>query len=797
MEKWNVVYDRWIPRHQPLREALTALGNGYLVTRGAAEEMSAGGVHYPGTYLAGGYNRAESRIAGREIENEDLVNWPNWLLLKFRLKDGKWFDCDKIEILHYHHELDMFRGILERTIRFRDKEERVTILRSRRILAMHDPHLAAIQWEITPENWSGEIHIHSALDGTVRNEGVERYRKLESEHLEPLETGHFSHDSMLLLVRTRQSWVKMCQACRTRLYMEGREVSTIRINREEGGYVAQDMDVEIEQGKPLVVEKVVGINTSRDRAISEPVLASRKKVSRAGKFSDILSLHKQAWKRLWHRCDMRLGERYESQVILRLHIFHLLQTASFNTIDLDVGIPSRGWHGEAYRGHIFWDELFIFPFLNYRIPELTRSLLLYRYRRLDEARYAAREAGFRGAMFPWQSGSDGREESQVLHLNPMSGKWNPDNSHLQRHVNAAIVYNVWKYFEITRDMEFLSFFGAELILSIALFWSSKAVFNRERERYGIRRVVGPDEYHTQYPGSDQPGLNNNAYTNVMAVWCLNCATEALNELDQDRRRELKDVLDIDEKEIERWRDISRRMYIPFMDEGLIAQFEGYQDLEEFDWKGYRKKYKDIQRLDRILKSEGDTPNRYRASKQADVLMLFYLFSAEELEELFSGMGYDFEPEWIPRNIEYYQNRSSNGSSLSRLVFSWVLSRSDRERSWSLFKEALVSDYRDIQGGTTPEGIHLGAMSGTVDMIQRCYTGLHTWEDVLYINPDLPRELKNIHIRIRYRGLWIRVHCCHDQLKINIEEGWTRKVKIGCQGRIYTFESGDEHTFSLE
>ena len=155
-----------------------------------------------------------------------------------------------------------------------------------------------------------------------------------------------------------------------------------------------------------------------------------------------------------------LSDSQRSQMILRLHIFHLLQTVSRNSIDLDIGVPARGWHGEAYRGHIFWDELFIFPYLNLRIPILTSSLLLYRYRRLNRARLAAQGEGMRGALYPWQSGSNGREETQQLHLNPKSGRWLPDNSHLQRHLNAAIAYNVWQYFKATGDREFLSTYGA-------------------------------------------------------------------------------------------------------------------------------------------------------------------------------------------------------------------------------------------------------------------------------------------------------------------------------------------------
>ena len=158
-------------------------------------------------------------------------------------------------------------------------------------------------------------------------------------------------------------------------------------------------------------------------------------------------------------------------MILRLHIFHLLQTVSPNTVDMDAGVPARGLHGEAYRGHIFWDELFILPYLNFHFPEISRELLLYRYRRLGAARRLAREAGHRGAMYPWQSGSDGREESQVLHLNPRSGRWTPDNTALQRHVSLAIAYNVWRYWQTTEDRGVMAAHCTEMLVEIARFWA--------------------------------------------------------------------------------------------------------------------------------------------------------------------------------------------------------------------------------------------------------------------------------------------------------------------------------------
>src|SRR5690606_1172684 len=173
-------------------------------------------------------------------------------------------------------------------------------------------------------------------------------------------------------------------------------------------------------------------------------------------------------------------------------------------------------------------------------PEITRALLMYRYRRLPAARRAARESGCRGAMFPWQSGSDGREESAIVHLNPRSGRWIPDETYLQRHVNAAIAYNVWKYFEATCDIEYLATYGAEILLEIALFFSTLATFDPHDGRYHLRNVVGPDEYHTRDPNRPGPGVDDNAYTNVMAAWTLRVALTALETLPAERRRELEE-----------------------------------------------------------------------------------------------------------------------------------------------------------------------------------------------------------------------------------------------------------------
>jgi trehalose/maltose hydrolase-like predicted phosphorylase len=797
MTDWTNVYDEYDPELQNLHEALCTLGNGYFATRGAAEEATADEINYPGTYIHGGFNRRKTEISGRVIENEDLVNWPNWLVIKFKHDNTDWFNLNDVDVLSYEKILDIKKGILSRTVRFRDDEGRESEIKSKRIVHMDNPHLAAIHWTLTPLNWSGAIKIHSAIDGTVVNGNVERYSDLNGDHLNPLYTREVSDDGILLTVETKQSKIQMAQAARTRVYSDSNAKNLDRSLKQLSGYIAHEFNVDCTENKSIRVEKIVSLYTSKDFGITEASQEAENAINRAGTFDELLQSHVRAWEKNWNRFDIIIRGDSEAQRVLRLHIFHLMQTASKNTIDLDAGIPARGLHGEAYRGHIFWDELFIFPFLNLHIPELARSVKMYRFRRLREAEIAAKEAGYAGAMFPWQSGSNGREESQELHLNPKSGEWVPDNTHLQRHVNHAIAYNIWSYYQATDDMEFMTFYGSKIILKIALFLSSLTEFNEERDRYEIRHVVGPDEFHTQYPDSDKLGLNNNAYTNIMTVWVLKKAMETMTLLDEYRTRELRNDLHIDDSELNRWMDITEKMFVPFHEEHIISQFEGYDDLEEFDWAGYEEKYDDIQRLDRILGAEGDSPNRYKASKQADLVMLFYLFPSEEVVDILQNLGYDFEPEHIPDNINYYLARTSHGSTLSRLVHSWVVARSDRQKSWDLFREALMSDFKDIQGGTTEEGIHLGAMAGTVDLVQRCYTGLSVRNDVLWLDPVLPEEVSCMNLRIRYRGHWIQLEVHQDQLDIEFLRGWSSEVNIGVKGHIHTFKQGESRSFPLQ
>ena len=797
MDGFLLTYDGFEPESEGLREALTSTGNGYLCARGAAEWEEADGVHYPGTYVHGGYNRETTILSSVPVLNEDLVNMPNWLVLQLRIEGGDAIRLADVDLLGYRHELDIRYATVVRHVRFRDLNGRETTLRSRRFVSMGDPHHAGIEWTLVPENWSGRVEVVTAIDGRVSNGGVARYRQLEGRHLNPVSPRTFGSEVVALKAETRQSNLYISHAARTRVFAADQCLQVERKLYQVEDYIQQVLAFGVQQGTATRVEKMVAFYTSRDPAVSDTLVRAARSAARHADFAAAFERHTVAWDELWQVCDMRVSGDESVQQLLRLHIAHVLQVCSRHTADLDAGMPARGLNGEAYRGHVFWDEIYAFPFFNVRLPEVTRGLLMYRYRRMGEARAAAHEAGFRGAMFPWQSGSEGIEETQLVHLNPVSGLWEPDLSRNQRHVNAAIFYNIWHYFQTTHDQAFLRDYGAEMMLEITRFWASIAHFNPERERYEIHGVMGPDEFHDKYPDALQGGLRNNAYTNVLVAWLCGIAGQLLPLLPASRAKALRMRLGIGDDELAVWQDMSRRMFIPFLGDGIISQFEGYEDLEELDWDAYRAKYGNIQRLDRILRAEGKDPNRYKVTKQADTVMLFFLFRQDELREIFGRLGYDYRADTVTRNVEYYDRRTSHGSTLSFVTHAGVLATIDPESSWDRFLVALHSDADDIQGGTTKEGIHMGVMSGTLDLVQRNYVGAHVYDDVLHFDPQLPGRLDSLSFSMQFRETPIQVTLTGDHLTLAVHpEGASRPVRVAVRDDARELCPGDQTVFEL-
>lgn len=795
-DNWLLCYDRYIPEEQRTRESLCALGNGYLCTRGAFCESRDSSWHYPGTYLAGGYNRLVTEISGKFVENEDLVNMPNWLYLSFRTADGDWFDIDEVEIRSFRQCLDMKCGTLSSELHFSDQNGRESLIRHHRFVHMGKPHIAAFRWSLKALNWNGSLEIRSGIDGKVENTGVERYRSLQHHHLQYLSSGASSEDALYLKMQTCQSGLQIAMAVRNTLRHEDSSLCRGDLHDSGDGLIFHHFDLCLVQGESVTLDKTLACYHSRDTGISECELAARDTLAHADDFRCLLTEHEMAWKlyREHFSLDCETEEMaggFRVPQVLRLHLFHLLQTLSENSCDLDVGAPARGWHGEAYRGHIFWDEIYIFPVLNMGMPWITKALLMYRYRRLEEARRNAREEGFCGAMYPWQSGSSGREESQRFHLNPHSGRWIPDRSLIQRHVNIAIAYNLLRYYEWSGDDDFFFLYGCEMLLSIARFLVSLCDYDQKERRYVIRGVMGPDEFHDGYPYREEAGIDNNAYTNAMVAWILFRIPDVIGQVPEIFLQKSLDRSGVGTGDLQRWQDIACHLRIPFLEDGVISQFDAYHQLAAFNWEEYRKKYGDIHRLDRILESEGDSANQYQVNKQADTLMLFFLLDEGEVRELFSRMGYALSSDMIRKTIAYYRDRSCHGSTLSRVVHSWVLHAYGMPGSWDDFRSALLSDVMDSQNGTTGEGIHLGAMCACVDIVQRGFAGIGTDCGQLSFRPRLPSQLSSLCFHITFRKWNIRVSLSRKDGLLLKSVGFREDVPVRVWDDIYTLKVDQE------
>ncbi|MEC5193317.1 MULTISPECIES: HAD family hydrolase [unclassified Arthrobacter] len=798
---WLLVYEGFDPAHEGHREALTTLGNGYLATRGAAPEHRAGAVHYPGSYLAGVYNSLRSEVAGQETVDEHMVNIPDWLPLDLRIGDGAWWSEGGLTLRSERRTLDLKCAVLTREALLEDAVGRQLRLVQRRLVSMATPNLAALETVITAVGWEGGVSVRSGCDTDVTNSNVPEDAALSNRHVGSVRVAAAGPGpgtaTLTVEARTVTSGIGIALALRTDV-SGGSGPAGAAVTEELGGLHTHRFELSVAAGEPVTILKTVAVASSRDHAIAAPLTAVKDVLARAPEgFAALLSEHQAAWAILLAPFVIELDDGSQAQLILNLHVFHLLQTLTTHTAELDAGVPARGLHGEGYRGHVFWDELFVLPLLNSRLPSVARELVDYRWRRLGAARAAARAAGLKGAMFPWQSGSDGTEQTPGLLFNSRSGHWMQDHSRLQRHVGLAVAYNAWQYFEATQDRGWLTEHGAEIIVDVARFFASMAELDQAGDRFHLRGVMGPDEYHTGDPGDPGGGLDDNAYTNIMAAWVFDQAVWIMHSVRGFDMDELRVRLLVTVDEIKAWEHLSRRMYVPFHDDGVISQFEGYSALRELDWKHYRRTYGLIERLDLILEAEGDSTNHYRLAKQADVLMLLYVLGEDQLIEFLARMGYAVTPAQMAATVDFYLARTAHGSTLSRVAHASVLAQRDPERAWAVFREALDADLDDTQGGTTSAGIHLGAMAGTIDVVQRSFAGLRITRDALDFAPRLPVELSRVHFQVRYRDQMLAVQLERDRLSVSAAPGDAAPVLVRVGTKRVLLRAGEEHVFLRE
>ncbi|WP_211327931.1 glycoside hydrolase family 65 protein [Kushneria sinocarnis] len=762
------MFDTHDPTDERRREALLTLGNGCLSLRASAPEAAStvehGQEHYAGFYRAGWYDQAPRIVNGQTVSLAALVNLPNPFALSFAVGNEEWFNLANSELLDYHQALSLENGLLSRELTIRSPGGWKLQLVETRLVSMASPQVGALRWCLCPLGWEGQLRLRSVLDAGVHNAAITRQADYEGPRLRRVVAHHNTAGEAAVGAQLYDPGQRVTVAAHSRL---GSAHGVIRPEWHsvwDGTRVVQETEIPVSDGQSVTLDRIAAVHVDdeistgpRDPQGLHYAMASHHETPG---FDTLMAAHVRAWQHLWAQMPLTAMSLSPSQA-LHLHRFHLLQTLSPHSVTQDLGFPPRGWQ-EGYFGQVFWDELFAFPFLASHFPAIARSLLHYRHRRLETARARARRAGYRGAMFPWRSARSGEEETPPFQFNPLTRSWKSDHSFLQRHIGTAIAYNAWHYWQATGDRTMLAGEGGELLLEIARFWASMAQYDDSLQRYVIRGVLGPDEYHDAYPGRETPGFDNNAYTNVMAVWTLSQACDVMDQLLPEEAAALCDRLTITPDELTHWDHVSRHMYIPFIGTEVISQFEGFEKLASPPAMVFST---DHPRADWWLASQGRSVDEYQLTKQADVLMLLYLLSPDGLQALLARLGYTFDSRACRHTTDYYMARITHESSLSRVVCAGALIQLDPQTSWHFFCQSLHTDLQAPGNLGTREGVHLGAMAGTLDVLQRHYLGINPAEDGLHVTPTPPPELGDVSMTMTYHGNHLMLALTKDELHL--------------------------------
>ncbi|HOT23738.1 MAG TPA: glycosyl hydrolase family 65 protein [Thermoleophilia bacterium] len=749
---WRFEVHGFDPFREREVETWLTVANGATGTRGALEEGSA--VSTPATLVAGvfGDDTSEPRI-------RKPVPAPDWLGLRLTMGDMR-LAVTNGELLDHERVLDMRHGVVYRFWRQRDVAGRTFSVRTARFASMDDRSVMAIRAEAVPEDSGGRL-VWEGLVGVSHAGGPTRETRFEALGDAPgfiaVSQGR-NGGGHALAVTTRPA----AGSPIARRVQQGRDVI--------GG--------RLEPGEPATVDRFAAIAAARTRAPSPDV--ARRALRRAEElgYDELLARHSAAWIQRWRDADLVVDGDHEAQRALRFSIFHLISTG--HPTNERVSIGARGLGGLSYFLHVFWDtEVFVLPFFVYSHPQTARTLLAYRYHNLDGAREKARLFGHRGALFPWESADKGVEVTPPYGFGP-DGEIVPILSGLmEHHISADVAWAVWQYWKGTADDDFMATMGVELLLETARFWASRA--SRDADgRYHIRTVVGPDEYHE--------GVDDNAYTNVLARWNIRRAAEALVWLegaDPKRARALRARLALRDRELAQWTQVADTLVDGFDPKTLIyEQFAGFHQMDEVPIEKLRPR---PMAADVLLGRE--VTLRSKVIKQADTVMLCHVLADELPREVMRA------------NYEYYEPITCHGSSLSPSIYAAVAARlGDMDTALADFAMAAAIDLADNMGNAA-RGLHMAAMGGLWQAAVMGFGGIRRVGESLVVDPALPPRWHRFSVPLCFRGARLEIEVrrqgrgarAAERLGITVENA---PVRVVLDGRERTLVAG-RHLFRRE
>jgi len=686
------------------------LGNGYMGYRGTLEEFRA--PQLTGTLVAGLYDKVGEGW-------REPVNAPNGLFIQIHC-NGKLLGVLDAKVEHHVQSLDLRTASHRRETTFVTEEGSRIEFIAERFLSLERKHLLAMEFTVQAEQ-DALLVIKTGIDTDIWD--------INGPHLQSFQNSETPGGIISVESKTHELGIPLCVA--EALDFNGLEVESIT----EGSI--RHITLKVHAGRVYRFAKFVTIFTGNDGVPSVTESAATAcAAARSLGYQSLHSAHMTAWGEFWKEADVEVEGDDEAQFALRYSLYHLLAVAP--PPDKNLSIPARGLSGQVYKGAIFWDtEMFMVPFFLSALPEIAKNLLMYRYHTLDGARRKAREYGFEGAFYAWESQENGDDACTHFNVSDVfTGR--PIRTHFrdkQIHISAAVAYAFWKYYTQTGDSQIFQEGGAEVIFECARFFESYAYYKVPKQRYELLDVVGPDEYHER--------VSNNAYTNRMVLETFRIAQDVVNLLEKDNPEFLSQL--IERLGFEKMRAelprLQKELFItkPDDDTGIIEQFDGYNELEDMLLPELKKR---LINPNEYLGGGNGLATTTQILKQADVVLMLSLFGDEYSKEVKS------------RNWYYYEPRTEHGSSLSACAYGLVACEiGETERAYPFFLQTATVDLtgksKQYVGSLYIGGTHPAANGGAWMVAIKGFAGLRISREGLSLDPKLPRQWQKLSFPIRW------------------------------------------------
>lgn len=689
-----------------------------------------------GMFLSGAFNKAY------QSEVTELVNCPD-LTYFFIEIDGEKINPERQNLLKFERKLDTLTGELSINYKIHLPSEKIIAVNLRKFASIAKKHIFAQKLDIEVLKGDvNEIKIKTGINGQITNSGVSHFIKTEARvyNNEFMELKGFLDDYSINEMTICKVFEGIC--VKKDFSLQRRSIyGTYKITPNN---------------RKVSFEKISFIDKSEenmDSTFRQNELTSDVKQS----YNSLFDEHKQVMHDLIAKSQINIdGITDEEQIAIAFAQYHIIGMTPWDTNE--VSIAAKGLTGEGYKGHVFWDtEIFILPFLLYSYPKQARKLLEFRYNGLNGARKKAKDYGFEGAMFPWEAAKTGEEETPLYAaLNIHTGKSNKVWSGIKEyHITADIVYAIEQYYTATNDWDFMNDYGCEMIFEAAKFWFSCSSWNKELNKYVICDVIGPDEY-TEH-------IDNNAYTNYMALYCIKLAIkyyQILKSQNINKFNALDKKIDI-ESYISKWSDFEKNIYLPVpQKDGIIPQDDTFLSkpcIENID------KYKNSKIKQSVLLdySREEIVNM-QVLKQADVVMLLNLFP-----DLFSR-------EVVKKNVLFYESRTIHDSSLSFCSHAQACAMiGEKDLSWKFFEKCLVVDINDNPHDST-DGIHSASLGGIWNCLVFGFAGIRYQNKTIYICPNLPKHWKQMCFKMIFENQTINFKISNNKIILDCE---SENIKI--------------------